>query len=123
MQQKRIEILCNRFAARFLVPEAAFNEAVTGRDHSEQTAERLASRFHVSREVIYRKFLDRDWIDQGEYAQAVQRWTSQRQSGGSGGDHYRTKIAYLGRDYIALAFSQYYQNRIDDYQLAEYLDT
>ena len=32
-------------------------------------------------------------------------------------------IAYLGRDYIALAFSQYYQNRIDDRQLAEYLDT
>lgn len=121
--QKRIEILCNSFAARFLVPEAAFNEAIRGLDHSERTAEQLAQRFHVSREVIYRKFLDRDWIDQDDYVDAVQRWTSQRQSGGPGGDHYWTKIAYLGRDYIALALSQYYKNRIDETQLAEYLDT
>lgn len=121
--QKRIEILCNSFAARFLVPETAFIEAIRGFDHSEQTAEQLAQRFHVSREVIYRKFLDRDWIDQGDYIEAVQRWTSQRQSGGSGGDRYWTKIAYLGRDYIALALSQYYKNRIDETQLAEYLDT
>ena len=73
--------------------------------------------------MIYRKFLDRDWIDEDNYIEAVQRWTSQRQSGGSGGDHYWTKIAYLGRDYITLALSQYYKNRIDENQLAEYLDT
>jgi hypothetical protein len=47
----------------------------------------------------------------------------QRQSGGGGGDFYWNKISYLGHDYIALAFSQYYQNKIDDTQLAEYLDT
>ena len=39
--QKRVEILCNRFAAQFLVPEAAFNEQIAGRDHSERTAELL----------------------------------------------------------------------------------
>jgi Zn-dependent peptidase ImmA (M78 family) len=123
VRQKRIEVLCNSFAARFLVPEAAFKQAIKGLDHSEGTAERLAQRFHVSREVIYRKFLDRDWVSQSEYSEAVQRWTSQRQAGGTGGDHYWAKIAYLGRDYIALALSQYYQNRIDENQLAEYLDT
>jgi hypothetical protein len=32
------------------------------------------------------------------------------------------KRAYLGRDYVALAFSQYHQNRIDETQLGEYLD-
>ena len=31
-RQKRIEILCNSFAARFLVPEAAFSEAIRGLD-------------------------------------------------------------------------------------------
>ena len=30
-QQRRIEILCNRFAAEFLVPEAAFRDAVASR--------------------------------------------------------------------------------------------
>jgi Zn-dependent peptidase ImmA (M78 family) len=121
-QQRRIEILCNRFAAEFLVPEAAFNQAMASRDHSERAAEQVAERFHVSREVIYRKFLDRGWIDEAEYTRAVQIWGGQR-TGGSGGNWYRTQITYLGREYIELAFQQYYQNRIDDAQLAEYLDT
>lgn len=121
-QQRRIEILCNRFAAEFLVPEPAFNEAMRSRDHTERAAEQVAERFHVSREVIYRKFLDRGWIDEAEYTRAVRIWGSQR-TGGSGGNWYRTQITYLGREYIELAFRQYYQNKIDDEQLAEYLDT
>lgn len=120
---KRIEVLCNRFAAQFLVPDDAFARAMTGLGRDVAAAERLATLFHVSRETIYRKFLDRRWVTQTEYLRAVDVWNAQRQSGGSGGDHYRTKIAYLGREYIALAFRQYYQNRIDDAQLAEYLDT
>jgi len=121
-QQRRLEVLCNRFAAEFLVPEAAFNRAMASRDHSERAAEQIAEQFHVSREVIYRKFLDRGWIDEAEYTRAVQIWAGQR-TGGSGGNWYRTQITYLGREYIELAFRQYYQNRIDDEQLAAYLDT
>ena len=122
--QRRIEILCNQFAAEFLVPEAAFGEvfARAGRDPSERTAELLAARFNVSRETIYRKFLDQRLITQSAYEEAARRWAAQRQSG-SGGDYYRTQIAYLGRDYIALALRQFYQNRIDDEQLGEYLNT
>ena len=44
-------------------------------------------------------------------------------SGPSGGDHYNTKIAYLGTEYINLAFQRFYQNRIDYNQLADILDT
>ena len=122
--QERIEVLCNRFAAQFLVPDAAFNEEIAGRDRSERTVALLASRFHVSREVIYRKFFDRHWIDQAEYTRAAREWQGQRQqSGGPGGDFYWNKISYLGRDYIALAFKQFYQNSIDEGQLSQYLDT
>lgn len=120
---KRIEVLCNRFAARFLVPEAAFTKLLAGRDPSQQTAEDLAARFHVSREVIFRMFLDRKLIDAREYERAAQKWTQQLQAGGgAGGDFYWNKISYLGRDYMSLVFKQYHQNRIDDAQLAEYLD-
>lgn len=122
-RQRRIEILCNRFATQFLVPETAFAQTVAGRDHSERTAELIAARFHVSREVIYRKFLDRRWIDQAEYTRAVRQWASQRQAGGGSGDFYWSTISYLGRDYISLAFNQYYQNRIDAEQLGQYLNT
>jgi Zn-dependent peptidase ImmA (M78 family) len=121
-QQRRLEILCNRFAAEFLVPEVAFNQAMASRDHSERAAEQVAAQFHVSREVIYRKFLDRGWIDEAEYTRAARIWGSQK-TAGSGGNWYRTQITYLGREYIELAFRQYYQNRIGDEQLAEYLDT
>jgi len=120
-RQKQIEVLCNRFAAEFLVPEAAFERAFAGRNASERTAEQLAQQFHVSRESIFRKFLDRGLIDQAGYARAAKRWTEQKQ-GGRGGDPYWSKLSYLGRDYVALAFSQYHQNRIDEVQLGEYLD-
>jgi Zn-dependent peptidase ImmA (M78 family) len=122
-RQRHIENLCNRFATQLLVPEEAFDEATAGHNHSEHTAEVLAAHFHVSREVIYRKFLDRRWIGQAEYTRAAQHWASQRQSGGSGGDFYWNTISYLGRAYIALALKQYHQNRIDAEQLAEYLNT
>jgi Zn-dependent peptidase ImmA (M78 family) len=120
---RRIEVLCNRFAAQFLVPEAAFRDAIAGLDRSETTAELLAARFHVSREFVYRKFLDQGMITQEAYIEAADRWADQRISGGSGGNPYWTRIVYLGREYIKLALSQYHQNRIDQRQLAEYLDS
>lgn len=120
--ERRIEILCNRFAAQFLVPETAFEQALAGRDPSERTAEELAARFHVSREFIYRKFLDRGLISEADYTRGARRWTEQRR-GGSGGNPYWNKISYLGREYIALALNRFYQNKIDEEQLGEYLET
>jgi Zn-dependent peptidase ImmA (M78 family) len=120
--EKRIEVICNRLAARFLVPEDVFDRAFTGRPASEATAEELAGLFKVSREFIFRKLLDRDLISEDDYRRAAKRWAAQKKPG-TGGDHYNTKIAYLGPEYINLAFSQYYRNRIDEAQLADYLDT
>jgi Zn-dependent peptidase ImmA (M78 family) len=120
-RSRNIEVLCNRFAAQFLVPERAFEAALAGMRADERTAEILAARFHVSREFIFRKFLDRDLITQDDYVLAARRWVEQKQ-GGTGGDSYWNKLAYLGRDYVALAFSQYHANRITETQLGEYLD-
>ncbi|HEX8262861.1 MAG TPA: XRE family transcriptional regulator [Allosphingosinicella sp.] len=124
---KQIEILCNGFAAQFLLPEEAFARAVAGHPATEATAELVASQFHVSREVVFRRFLDQGRIGESQYLEAVERWKAQRQAGagegGVGGNHYWTKLAYLGREYVALALSQFHQNRIDENQLADYLDT
>jgi len=123
--QKRIEVLCNRFAAQFLMPETAFAKAVAeaGSDPSEHTAELLAAHFHVSREFIYRNFLDRGLIKQGSYEKAALQWKQQRQKSGSGGNPYWSQISYLGREYMTIAFGQYYQNKIDGDQLSQYLNT
>ncbi|CAN5126528.1 XRE family transcriptional regulator [soil metagenome] len=122
-EAQRVEILCNRFAAEFLLPEEIFVEAMQGMPRTEKSAERLAAIFHVSREFIFRRFLDRDWISQRAYSEAAAKWADQRRGSGSGGDYYWTKLAYLGHDYVALALSQYRQNRIDERQLADYLET
>ena len=76
----------------------------------------------MSREFIYRRFLDRNLISQAEYESTSLRWAEQQRTGEGGGNYYYTKISYLGSDYVKLALSQYYQNRIDEAQLAEYLD-
>jgi Zn-dependent peptidase ImmA (M78 family) len=120
---QRIEILCNRFAAEFLLPDHVFTVAMRGQQPTEATAVNLAAEFHVSREMIFRRFLNRRWIDQATYDEAAERWSSQLRGGGPGGDYYWTKLAYLGRDYVGLALAQFRQNRIDESQLAEYLDT
>ena len=122
---KQIEILCNSFASQFLLPDDAFERAVAGRPANEATAELVAAQFHISREVVFRRFLDEGRIGEPAYLEAVERWNAQRQGGGGegGGNHYWTKLAYLGRDYVALALSQFHQNRIDETQLAEFLDT
>ncbi|MDP6476010.1 MAG: ImmA/IrrE family metallo-endopeptidase, partial [Alphaproteobacteria bacterium] len=119
---RQIEITCNQFAAQFLLPEEAFQKAFVGLDPTENTAELLASKFHVSREFVFRIFLDRNLIKETDYVDAAAKWVDQRQAG-TGGNSYWNKIVYLGRDYIELALSQYHQNRIDQNQLAEYLDS
>lgn len=121
-EAEKIEIICNRFASRFLVPDGAFSAALAGQLPSTETAERLAQQFSVSREVICRKFLDRALITEAEYLEASQAWTAQAKGTGSGGNYYYTQIAYLGKSYINLVLSHYYQNRFDEVQLAGYLN-
>jgi len=99
-----------------------FATELKGQKPTEATAEKLAARFHVSREFVYRRFLDQDLIDEATYTAAAARWANQMK-GGAGGDYYWTKLSYLGRDYAGMALSEYRQNRINEYQLAEYLDT
>lgn len=116
-----IEIACNAFAAEFLLPTEVFETARRGLPATEQTATVLAARYHVSRESIFRRFLDRGDISRTTYEAAARVWASERREG-SGGDYYRTKLAYLGRTYVSLALSAFRQNRISEGQLAEYLD-
>lgn len=124
---KQIEVICNSFAAHLLLPNDAFERAMAGRQATEATAVTLAAQFHVSREVIFRRLLDQGFIGEPQYLTAVERWNAQRQAGagegGGSGNYYWTKLSYLGRDYVALALSQFRQNRINEVQLADYLDT
>jgi Zn-dependent peptidase ImmA (M78 family) len=78
------------------------------------------AQFHVSRESIFRKFLDRGLIDQATYSEATDRWTNQQRAS-TGGDYYNNQVAYLGTDYVGLVLNQLYQGRISESQAADYL--
>ncbi|MDY0870367.1 ImmA/IrrE family metallo-endopeptidase [Dongia rigui] len=119
---QRIEILCNKFAAVALLPEEALSAELNSQRADRALAERISAKYNVSRETIYRRFLDRNLIQQAEYLDAARVWLAQRRRGeGDGGNSYWTKLSYLGREYISLALREYHQNRIDETKLAEYL--
>jgi Zn-dependent peptidase ImmA (M78 family) len=121
--EQKIEIICNGLAARVLVPDDVLDAMLKGMKPSRDAAAYLANYFSVSREVIYRKFLDRGLIDAAEYAEAAREWEAQlKPREPDSGNYYNSHYAYLGRHYVDLAFTRYYQRRFDAGQLAQYLN-
>ena len=120
-----IEQKCNEFAGEFLLPKDVFlAERLT---FSERAITELADHFKVSREVVLRKYLDANLIDDKTYKSFTDKWlgdyfkSRQRKKDDDGGNPYYTKKSYLGMYYINLAFSQYYQGKINAEMLADYL--
>ena len=121
---KRAEVLCNKFAGAFLVPDSDFEAMVKETKLDEGTIHGLANRYKVSREVVLRKCLDRKLVDRAYYEQKSRQWAEEaqrRRKQGDGGNYYRNIVAYRGDTYLDLAFRQYYQGRFDMAQLAEYV--
>lgn len=125
---KRIEVFCNAFSGKFLVPDSAFAQYLNSKT-DEKTLADIASQFAVSREVILRKFLDNNKITSSFYRKMVGQWKDEyitqqkyKKNKKSGGNANYTKRAYLGENYMEMAFSQYYKNNISTEQLADYLD-
>ncbi|ROM80038.1 hypothetical protein BK655_18735 [Pseudomonas brassicacearum] len=122
-EDRKIETICNGLAARVLVPDDVLDKMLVGVQASRASAEQIAKFFNVSREVIYRKLLDRKMISFGEYSAAADAWASQTKTrSSSSGNYYNSHRAYLGQRYIDLAFTRYYQNRFNQGKLAEYLN-
>jgi Zn-dependent peptidase ImmA (M78 family) len=123
-ENKKAEILCNRFTGEFLVPDSDFETMIKEIQLDEKGIQQSANRYKVSREVILRKCLDRGLIDQAYYEQKSKQWIEEaqkRRKKDKGGDYYRNVVAYRGETYLDLVFKKYYQGRFDASQLAEYL--
>jgi len=118
---RKTEILCNRFAGSFLVPDDDFNKRIAGMSINETLIQKMAKQYCVSREVILRKFLDRRLIARSYYEKLVEQWARDSKTKRPGGNYYKTKGAYLGENYIDMAFSRYLQKKISVDQLANYL--
>ncbi len=121
---KRAEILCNRFTGAFLVPNSDFERVLKETTLDEEGIQQLADRYNVSREVILRKCLDRKLVSRAYYEQKSNQWAEEaqkRRRQDKGGDYYRNVVAYRGEAYLDLVFKKYYQGHFDTAQLAEYI--
>ncbi|MBP6739392.1 MAG: ImmA/IrrE family metallo-endopeptidase [Leptospiraceae bacterium] len=127
-ENRKIEIYCNRLAADFLVPEAYFNELISGREINEKIISSLSSSFHVSKDVIARKLLIKNKITQSQYLTFSKKWNKEYldskdvKKRKKGGNHYNTKIQYLGKNYTIQVFRELYRGNISTNQAAEYLN-
>ena len=122
------EVFCNAFAGSFLVPDESFWR-YTKTNPEDHEIKRLVNLYKVSREVILRKFYDREFISKIKYEDELEKYKQEwrasqleKEQRESGGPSYFVKIyAYLGRKYLEIAFRQYHQQKINDRELADYL--
>jgi len=120
-ENRKIEVICNRFTGVFLVPDSDFKNQSEGVTANDGILQDLADRYKVSREVILRKFFDKGMISHEFYSEKKNEWMLTEPRKGKGGDYYRNMGGNLSQKYMDLAFGHFYQNRITDSQLAEYL--
>lgn len=121
-KEKRIEQFCNALAAEFLMPSADFAvQLETLSEINDPSIQALARRYHVSREAVLRRILDRGMVQQAYYEAKVKQWADETENGGSSGDYYATQSTYLGERYLQLVFSKHYQGRLTLEQVADYL--
>jgi len=122
---KQIEVFCNEFAGKFLVPDNHFDSQIYGCEINEEVISSLAKRYSVSREVILRKLLDRNIIDRRFYQEKAEEWieiAKESRRRGGGGNYYYKKISYLGNQYLNKVLEKYYTKKIDVHQVSDYLD-
>ncbi|MBB5519165.1 ImmA/IrrE family metallo-endopeptidase [Amphiplicatus metriothermophilus] len=122
-QDRAIEKFCNAIAAEILVPLQDFRVATARwapQAASDEQYEELAKRYHVSRAVILRRFLDEGRVTRQFYRRKAEEWDSQRsQSAGEGGNYYATQGAYLSETFVREVFSRYAKRLLSRDEAAE----
>lgn len=106
-----IERFCNALAGEVLVPMADFATVADNfvpETASDEQFAALAARYHVSRSVILRRFVDRGAATADFYLAKDREWAEQRrESGRSGGSYYNTQGAYLSEQFLREVVSRY----------------
>ena len=137
-EMQKLERECDLFAAEFLVPTDDFIHEVTQIPHVtelledggyldilRECVEPLAKKYCVSLDVIQRKLLDTEFIEQSRYYRMFRRHSGDyhRDPGNNGGgNYYSSQVAYMGRPYIRLVMESQEKYGYPDYVAAEYLD-
>ena len=121
-QVHQLDESCYDFASEALVPSIEFEKCLGDIQATEQSATTLASRFHVSPELVFRRFRNRDLVSEATYRSATTRWNSQHKIERVPTDLSEKAISFFGRDYVGLALSTHYAGLVNEEQLANYLN-
>lgn len=129
-EQHNSEKSCDVFANAFLVPIDDFMEEIAKMSIDEDRISDLAKLYSVSKEVIMYKLLmlgkishsDYDALKEIFYGDAI-RGSSEKKQEKSGGNHYYTKLAYLGQKYTGDVFREYFSGRIDNARASQMLNS
>ena len=121
---KKIEVLCNQFAAAFLVPEEDLLDRVHNNPINDSLLGTLAKAYKVSRSVVLRRLFDQRLISKKFFDEKEAQYVAdymRRRTKSAGGNYYLTQVAYLGKTYLSMAFQAYHRNSLSRQQLAQYL--
>lgn len=111
-QERAVERFCNAVAAEILVPLADFRLQVARwkvlpESAPDEDFSALARRYHVSREVVLRRFLDEKRVSSEFYEQKKELWDGQKALKGSGGNYHATQNAYLSERFLREVYARY----------------
>jgi Zn-dependent peptidase ImmA (M78 family)/DNA-binding XRE family transcriptional regulator len=135
-EDKKVEVFCNHVAAAALLPLNFFKSDELLKTFSNRNAWNdeavfvAAQRFNISREVIWRRLLAIDYINQDTYRlkrqELIKEFESRKDKKDEGAQkvivpHDRKVIASIGRFYSELILSSYHQQRITSSMLSEYM--
>jgi Zn-dependent peptidase ImmA (M78 family)/DNA-binding transcriptional regulator YiaG len=119
---RAVERFCNAVAAEILVPMADFEVAARGIDPGRASDEQfaaLAGRYHVSRSVVLRRFVERGEVAVDRYLAKDREWADQQRDGGNGGNYYATQGAYLSEQFLREVVSRYSRRLLTRTEAAE----
>jgi len=146
IQKSKVEKFCNHFAGAFLVPKddlldyLQVNSLNNKPEWSEDALRSMAKEFKVSEEVVLRRLLFFDFTSKEFYSQKRKEWAireeqlqkakqkkeeerkkeDKQRRGGS--NIARDCIQQNGVPIVSLILESYYDNRLNKYDIANYLE-
>lgn len=123
---RAIERFCNAIAAEVLVPLSDFrNETRSWTGSIESMDDRrfatLAERYHVSRAVILRRFLDDGRVSVNFYQEKTVEWDAQQKPKGAGGNYYATQNVYLSERFLKEVVIRYARRQLTRDEAADFI--
>lgn len=116
------EILCDKIAAEFLVPEDEINDVL----RQESRIDKIARIFKVSQIVIARRLLDLGKLSRNEffefYDEYINRDIQKKEDKEGGGDFYKTQRKRLSVRFLSFVNQAVLENKLlirDAYQLTD----